>query len=125
MLETILLFWSQVTVLTLVTFGIVSILLSGSIFKKARDWWQEFFKNSIMKDLSYCALCLGMWISLFLQWYLVDWINPIIYFLTSCAVSGIVWILYLNAQNLNYSQGLKRQELEQNQEKKNNKIGFI
>lgn len=84
-------FMLQFFILTTTVFGVSSMLLYGSVFESFRQLW--FRSTGFLADLFRCQLCLSMWVALGLQWLLVDYIGPCMYFFIACSVAGISWLL--------------------------------
>ena len=82
-------FWIRYFIFASTVFGVSSILIYGSIFQTLRSWW---FKHAgIFEDLFRCQLCISVWIAFALQWLILDYTDPFMYFFLSCSVAGISW----------------------------------
>lgn len=85
--------------LCLVVSGITATVLYSELFRNLREMWFCFFDKSKflyinkLKYLSVCSLCLGFWISNFIQWYIIPFSTIYIYVLNSFGCCFIVWLL--------------------------------
>ena len=90
-MESPTIFWIRYFVFVTTVFGTSSILLYGSIFQWLRTWWFEH--TGFLSDLFRCQLCISMWLALGLQWQIMEYVDPFMYFYLSCSVAGISWLL--------------------------------
>jgi hypothetical protein len=90
-MELVSAFWIGYFVLATTVFGISSILLYGSIFEPLRNFW--FKHTGFLRDLFKCQLCISFWITFAVQWLILGFVSPIMYFFICCSVAGISWLL--------------------------------
>ena len=98
LIMSLIFFWS------IVTYGITSIVVCGTIFEKPREWIKT--KNEFVGELISCTLCTSTWVGFILSFFLhiigistlsveilkVEiWIPAI--FLDGMFTAGMVWII--------------------------------
>lgn len=95
-MESPTIFWIRYFILATTVFGISSMLLYGSIFEHFRQLWFKY--AGFLADLGRCQLCISMWLALGLQWQIMEYVDPFMYFYLSASVAGISWLLGATTQ---------------------------
>lgn len=92
-------------IFSLVSYGIVNIIVFGSIFQSMRDWFQKINPNFLGK-LTSCPMCSGVWVGFVLSYIfqLYGFVTPFTsyginilwmsIFLDGCLQSGCVWLIH-------------------------------
>lgn len=95
----------QLVIFSLVCYGIVNIIVFGSIFQSMRDFFNKF-NPSFLGKLVTCPMCSGAWIGMILS-YVFQYIGVLtpftIYgvnilwlsvFLDGCLGSSVTWLIH-------------------------------
>lgn len=113
-METTSIFWVKYFILVTSVFGISSMLLYGSIFEKLREFWFQY--TGMFSDLFRCQLCISMWLALGLQWQVIEYVDPFMYFYLSASVAGISWLLGAFTQGHLWERALHEKWLNEKDE---------